>query len=123
MTAVVASSLAFSVLFGALPFSRHFDLGTFTTEPRYAAFSIALRAIPAGASVASQDGLTAQLAERRRIYPIGYEGIEGADYVVLDYASDHRDLPAHLARVAAVEAAGYDEIASGPGLALLKKRT
>jgi uncharacterized membrane protein len=121
-TAVLVSSLGFSILFGDLPFSRHFDLGTFTPEPRYAAFSAVLRLIPASASVASQDGLTAQLAERRRIYAIGYEGIEGADFVLLDYAAEHGNVAAHQALLAEVEAQGYDLVGSGSGLALLEKR-
>jgi len=119
---VVVSSLAFSFVFGALPFSRHFDVSTFLPEVRYASFSAAVQQIPAGASVASQDDLTSHLSERRRIYSIGFQGLEGADYVVLDYASDDRDLAKHAARVAAVEAMGYDEVATGIGLALLKKR-
>jgi len=121
-TGVLASSLAFSYAFGDLPFSRHFDLSRFVAEPRYVAFSATLRAVPANASVASQDGLTSHLAERRRIYSIGFQSITAADYVVLDYASDGRDPARHAARVAVIEAMGYDEVASGPGLALLKKR-
>jgi uncharacterized membrane protein len=119
---VVASSLAFSYAFGDLPFSRHFDLSRFLPEPRYAGFSAAVLALPTGASIASQDGLTSHLAERRRIYSIGFQSTGGADYVVLDYASDGRDPARHAARVSAVEAMGYDEVASGTGLALLKKR-
>ncbi|HVC99890.1 MAG TPA: hypothetical protein VNG93_01920 [Candidatus Dormibacteraeota bacterium] len=46
----------------------------------------------------------------------------GADYVVLDYAADHRDRALHEARLARVEAQGYDLVGSGPGLALLEKR-
>jgi len=120
--AVLVSSFAFSFLFGDLPFSIHFDPSLFLSEPRYAAFSGTLRTIPPGASVASQDGLTAQLAERWFIYSIGYQGVNGADYVVLDYAADHRDRALHEARLARVEAQGYDLVGSGPGLALLEKR-
>jgi uncharacterized membrane protein len=121
-SAVVASSLAFSLAFGDLPFSRHFDGANFVTEARYTTFVARVRQIPVGASVASQDGLTSQLAERRRIYSIGFQGLEGADYVVLDYASDGRDLARHRARVAKVERMGYEVIATGTGLALLKRR-
>jgi uncharacterized membrane protein len=119
---VVASSLAFSFAFGDLPFSRHFDVSQFLPESRYAGFSAAVLALPTGASIASQDGLTSHLAERRRIYSIGFQSISDANYVVLDYASDDRDPARHAARVAAVEAMGYDEVASGRGLALLKRR-
>jgi uncharacterized membrane protein len=119
---VVISSVAFAFAFGDLPFSRHFDFGNFLPEARYVAFAGAVGQIPAGASVASQDGLTSHLSERRRIYSIGYEDLANADYVVLDYASDGRDLSRHLARLSQVEEKGYDEVASSTGLALLKRR-
>ncbi len=120
--AVLASSLAFAFVFGDLPFSRHFDPATFRADARYAAFLPSLRQVPAEASVASQDGVTSHIAERRRLYSINYEGVAGADYVVLDVASDGHDIRAHLARVASLEAEGYVELAEGPGLALLRKK-
>jgi uncharacterized membrane protein len=120
--AMIVSSLVFSFLFGDLPFSRHFDTSRFTVEPRVAAFSAAIDQIGSDASVAAQDGFASHLSERRRIYSLSYEGVSGAEYVVLDYAADHRSLAAHLARVAEVKSMGYDEVASGPGLAILKRR-
>jgi uncharacterized membrane protein len=118
---VVVSSLAFAFVFGDLPFSRHFDFANFLPEARYATLAGAVQQIPGDASVAAQDGFTSHLAERRRIYSIGYQSIENADYVVLDYASDGYSLDRHLARIASVEALGYRLVASGPGLALLRR--
>lgn len=121
VAAVIVSSLVFSFLFGDLPFSRHFDNRRFTVESRVAGFAAAVDQIGPNASVAAQDGFASHLSERRRIYSLSYEKVSGADYVVLDYAADHRSLPAHLARVAELKSMGYDEVASGPGLAILKK--
>jgi hypothetical protein len=47
-----------------------------------------------------------------------------AQYVILDYAapSVNRDLAKHLAEVDAIEKLGFDEIASGKGLSLLRRR-
>ena len=122
MAAVIVSSLVFSFLFGDLPFSRHFNFASFAPEARYGSFVGALGEIPAGASVASQDGLTSHLDQRRFIYSIGFQNVDSAQYVVLDYASDGRDLSRHRARVSEVEAMGYDLVAVGDGLALLKRR-
>jgi hypothetical protein len=49
--------------------------------------------------------------------------VQDAEWVVLDYEGTNYDLTAFNAQVASVEAAGYGEIASGYGLALLHKRT
>ena len=119
---MVASSLAFSFLFGDLPFSRHFDPGSFRPEERYAAIAGALHQVPGSASVAAQDGLTSQLAQRRAIYSIGYQDLENADYVVLDYASDGRSLARHAERLADAERRGYELVAAGEGVALLRRR-
>jgi len=44
--------------------------------------------------------------------------------VILDYSapSVNRDVAKHLAEVAAIKGLGFDEIASGEGLSLLKRR-
>jgi len=56
------------------------------------------------------------------IYDYGFEGVQDAEWVVLDYEGTNYDLAVFQAQVASVTAAGYDEVASGYGLALLHKR-
>ena len=119
--AVLTSSLAFSYLFGGLPFSRHFDPQMFRTEPRYAAFAPSLTRIPLGASVAAENNLTPHLSHRRHIYDIEYEGIQSADYVALDQAALQHNPAAFAAQVKELESQGYRQIASGDGLALLQR--
>jgi hypothetical protein len=48
--------------------------------------------------------------------------VHDAEWVVLDYEGTNYNLTTFNTQVAEVEAAGYDEIASGYGLALLRKR-
>jgi hypothetical protein len=48
--------------------------------------------------------------------------VQDAEWVVLDYAGTNHDMAVFDAQVAAVEAAGYDRVATGYGLALLRKR-
>jgi len=48
--------------------------------------------------------------------------VQDAEWVVLDYLGTNYDMNIFQAQVAAVEAAGYDEVATGYGLALLRKR-
>jgi uncharacterized membrane protein len=122
MTAVLVSSLVFSWAFGYLPFSRKFDFSEFQTEPRYASFIPQLKAIPAGASVSGQYAFSSQLAERPRIYDYRFEGVQNADWVVLDFAGSRRNIEVFDEQVAQVEAQGYVEVASGYGLALLRKQ-
>lgn len=122
MAAVVASSLIFTWAFGDMPFSRKFDPSLYTTQPRYASFVRELARIPPDARVSAENGFPSHLAERRYIYDYGYEGVQDAEWVVLDYEGTNYDLAAFQAQVAAVEVAGYDEVASGYGLALLHKR-
>lgn len=119
--AVLVSSLAFSWAFGYMPFSRKFDPGQFTTESRYATFVPHLSMIPHDASVSAENGFTSQLSERRYIYDYTFEGVHGAQWVVLDYAGLGRNVEFFDEQVAKVEAMGYEEVASGYGLALLKK--
>jgi uncharacterized membrane protein len=120
--AVLASPLAFSLAFGDLPFSRHFDPQMFQTEPRYTAFAHNLALIPATASVAAENNLTPHLSQRRYIYNIEFEGIQNADYLALDDASLNRSRAAFDDQVRTLTAQGYQEIASGDGLAILQRR-
>jgi uncharacterized membrane protein len=123
MAAVVASSLALSWAFGDMPFSRKFDSSHFATQPRYALFvrEIAVRIAP-DARVSAENGFPSHLSERRYLYDYDFEGVQDAEWVVLDYEGTNYDLTAFQAQVAAVEAAGYDQVATGYGLALLHKR-
>jgi hypothetical protein len=119
--AVVASSLLFSWAYGDLPYSRKFDWTQFSAEPRYAAFAPSVSAIPPDASVSAENGFPSQLSQRRYIYDYIHEGVRGADWVVLDYKGVGYDMAKFQAQVAAVEAGGYRLVASGYGLALLRK--
>jgi uncharacterized membrane protein len=124
MAAVIASSLVFGWAFGDMPFSRKFDWSLFTTESRYAAFVPQLARIATDASVSAENGFPSHLSERRYIYEYGFEGVNDAEWVVLDYAGTNPkyDMSTFQSQVASAEAAGYDEVASGYGLALLHKR-
>jgi uncharacterized membrane protein len=119
--AVLASSLTFSVLFGDLPFSRHFDRQMFMTEPRYTAFAGELARIPSSASVAAENNLTPHLSQRRLIYNLEYEGPQDAEYLALDNAALGRNAAAFQDQIAKFEAMGYRTIATGDGLALLQR--
>jgi len=123
MAAVVASSLVFSWAFGDLPLSRKFDASLFSTPSRYPLFVRQLVRIPRDARVSAESSFPAHLAERRYVYDFAFEGVQDAEWVVLDYEAANYNLAAFNAQVAAVEAAGYTEVASGDGLALLHKRT
>jgi hypothetical protein len=122
MAAVIVSSLFFSWAFGDLPFSRKFDLNQFTTQTRYAAFVPQLSRIAPDARVSAENGFPSHLSERRFIYDYGFEGVQDAEWVVLDYEGTNYNLTVFDAQVASVEAAGYDQVATGYGLALLHKR-
>ena len=121
MAAVVASSLVFSWAFGDMPLSRKFDRSLFVTQSRYAVFARELVQIPPDASVSAENGFPSHLSERRYIYDYGFEGVQNAEWVVLDYEGTNYDLHTFQAQVASVESAGYVEIAAGYGLALLHK--
>ena len=122
MTAVIASSLVFSWAFGDLPFSRKFDSNLYITQSRYEAFVKELARISPDARVSAENGFPSHLSERRFIYDFGFEGVQDADWVVLDYEGVNYDLAVFQAQVASVEAAGYEQVAGGYGLALLRKR-
>jgi uncharacterized membrane protein len=135
---VVASSLFLAFSFGGLPFSLDFANAFLRGEPnrapsgqpilvresRYEPFLAAVAAIPADAAVSSRDFFTTQLPQRRLNYNLVGLDVCDAQYVILDYAapSVNRDVAKHLAEVAAVKALGFDEIASGEGLSLLRRR-
>jgi uncharacterized membrane protein len=122
MATVVVSSLVFSWAFGDLPFSRKFDPSQFSTQPRYADFVRQLVRIAPDAKVSAENGFPSHLSERRYIYDYGFEGVQDAEWVVLDYEGTNYNLTGFQAQVASVASAGYDEVASGYGLALLHKR-
>ncbi len=122
MAALIVSSLFFSWAFGNLPFSRKFDPGQYTTQSRYAAFVPQLSRIGTDARVSAENGLPSHLSERRYIYDYQLEGVQDAEWVVLDYEGTNYNIAVFNEQVAAVEAAGFDEVGSGDGLALLHKR-
>jgi len=122
MAAVIVSSLFFSWAFGDLPFSRKFDPSQYTTQSRYAAFVPELSRIAPSARVSAENGFPSHLSARRFIYDYGFEGIQDAEWVVLDYEGTNYNLAAFDAQVASVETAGYDQVATGYGLSLLHKR-
>jgi hypothetical protein len=136
--AVLGSALAFALVHGALPLTPGFydaylrgnpdrapSEGTvFLREPRYEPFLPAVAAIPADAPISSRDFFTTQVPERRFNYHLNGLDPCGAEYVILDYADPtvNRDEQKHLAEIATLKARGYDEIASGRGLSLLRRR-
>ncbi|MEO8631974.1 MAG: DUF2079 domain-containing protein [Chloroflexota bacterium] len=136
--AAVASTIFFAFTFGGLPLSLNFadaflrgepdrapsGLPILAREPRYEPFLAAVRAIPLDAAVSSRDFFTTQIPQRRSNYNLLGLDVCDAQYVILDWAAPgvNRDVTKHLAEVAAVKALGFDEIASGEGLSLLKRR-
>jgi uncharacterized membrane protein len=121
IAAVLVSSLVFSWAFGYMPFSRKFDPQQFQTEARYTEFTPRLALIPPDAGVSAENGFPSHLAQRRFIYDFTFEGVQDAQWVVLDYAGSGRSIEFFNRQVAAVEAKGYKRVAEGFGLALLKK--
>ncbi len=135
---VVVSSLFLAFAFGGLPLSLNFADAFLRGEPnrapsgepilaresRYEPFLAAVRAIPADAPVSSRDFFTTQLPQRRLNYNLVGLDVCDAQYVILDYAapSVNRDPAKHLAEVDAVKQLGFEEIASGVGLSLLRRR-
>jgi uncharacterized membrane protein len=136
--AVLLSALAFSLVDGAIPLTPGFydaylrgnpdrapsEGQVFVREPRYEAFLPAVAAIPADASISTQDFLTTQIPERRFNYHLNRLDPCGAEYVILDYADPtvNRDEHKHLTQIATLEARGYVQIATGKGLALMRRR-
>jgi uncharacterized membrane protein len=136
--AVFLSAVAFSLVDGAIPLTPGFydaylrgnpdrapsEDQVFVREPRYEAFLPAVAAIPAGASISTQDFMTTQVPERRFNYHLNRLDPCGAEYVILDYADPtvNRDGQEHLTQIATLEAEGYEQVATGKGLALLRQR-
>ena len=119
--AVLASSLVFSWAYGDLPFSRKFDFSQFSTQARYAAFLPQLKQIAPEAKVSAENGFPSHLSDRRYIYDYGFEGVQDAEWVVLDYEGTNYNLALFDAQVASVESLGYRQVAFGYGLSLLRK--
>lgn len=135
---VVVSTLFFAFTFGGLPLSINFadaflrgepdrapsGQPILAREPRYEPFLAAVRAIPPDAAVSSRDFFTTQIPQRRFNYNLVGLDVCDAQYVILDHAapSVNRDIAKHLAEVEAVKALGFDEIATGEGLSLLRRR-
>ena len=119
--AVLTSSLVFSWAFGDLPYSRKFDPGLFHNEVRYVAFVPQLTQIGSTDRVSAAKRLAPHLSERRYIYELGFEGIQDAQWVALDYEANDYDMVAFEAEVAHVQSLGYQKVATGYGLALLRK--
>jgi uncharacterized membrane protein len=117
--AILASSLGFAWALGDLPGARKFGSYEFMSEARYVAFEPQLGRVPPGASLAAENNLTPHLSHRRFAFDIEFEGTNRADYVALDYAADGLDHVRFQRHVAAIEAQGYRQIASGDGLVLL----
>jgi uncharacterized membrane protein len=135
---VLLSAILFSLVHGALPLTPGFydaylrgnpdrapsGALVFLREPRYEPFLPAVAVIPTDASISSRDFFTTQVLVRRFNYHL--HGLDpcGADYVILDYADPNvnRDEQKHLAEVRTLQGLGYDEIASGKGLSLLRRR-
>jgi uncharacterized membrane protein len=134
---VVVVTLFFCIGFGGWPISRDFDdaylrgnpdrapSGTplLDREPRYQALLAQVHAIPADVPIASSDFWVTQVGERRFNYHLDALDPCDAQYAILDYAdpSMNRDLARFAAARAAIEALGFNEVASGEGLSLLRR--
>ena len=119
---VLVSSLLFSWGLGDMPYSRKFDWTLFQTQPRYASFLPSLDQIAPDARVSGESSFSSHLDQRRYIYDFKFEGVQDADWVVLDYEGTGFNLELFNEQVAQVEAHGYTEVASGYGLALLRRQ-
>ena len=71
--------------------------------------------------MSAENGFPSHLSERRYIYEFGYEGVQDAQWVVLDYKGAEYNLATFNDQVTYVKSLGYEEVASGYGLALLRK--
>jgi uncharacterized membrane protein len=123
---VVLASLLLAFLYGDVPLGTKFDPSRFVHEPRYGAIARALAEIPAEARVTASDFVAAQVAHRRFIREYSAQHTCGdADYVILDFADAEtfgRD-PVRFARERdAIRGLGYDEVAAGDGLSVLRRR-
>lgn len=123
---VLAASVVLSLRWGALPHSRGFDASRFDRDARYAEFTPHLTAIDPRAAVMAQDFVASHLAQRRLLYYEGYQRTCAvADWIVLDYADPQfvkRDRDKHRREIAKFERSGFETVARGDGLALLRRR-
>ena len=97
------------------------NAGANTAEDHKRVLDRALAQIPADAHVSAENGFPSHLSERRYIYEFGYEGVQDAQWVVLDYKGAEYNLATFNDQVTYVKSLGYEEVASGYGLALLRK--
>ncbi|MDQ6858408.1 MAG: DUF2079 domain-containing protein, partial [Chloroflexota bacterium] len=134
---VVLATLFFCIGFGGWPISRDFDdaylrgnpdrapSGTplLDREPRYQALLEQVHAIPADVAIASTDFWVTQVGERRFNYHLDALDPCDAQYAILDYAdpSMNRDLARFAAARGALLKLGFQEVASGEGLSLLRR--
>jgi len=88
---------------------------------RYAAFVPKLSVIAPDGRVSAETGLTSHLSERRYVYDYQFEGVQDAEWVVVDYEESAFSLERFDRQVADVEAMGYVGVAQGYGLALRRK--
>jgi uncharacterized membrane protein len=136
--AAVSLTLFFCVGFGGWPFSRDFadaylrgnpdrapsGQPILAREPRYDALRLQVQAIAPDVPIASTDFWVTQVGERRFNYHLNALELCDAQYVILDYAdpSMNRDLTRFAAARDALKAQGFDEVATGEGLSLLRRR-
>ncbi|HET8568491.1 MAG TPA: DUF2079 domain-containing protein [Candidatus Limnocylindria bacterium] len=124
--AMLAASALFAFLYADVPLGTKFDASRFAREARYDAVAAAVAAIPADARVLATDHVAAQLAHRRFLYEHSAQPeCGGFDVIVLD-AADRQSFFGERARFdAEVErwrSSGYEEIARGDGLSVLRRR-
>jgi uncharacterized membrane protein len=131
-------TLFFCLSFGGWPFSRDFEIAylrgnpdrapsgapLIQREPRYAELLGAVHAIPANVPIVSTDFWVTQVGERRFNYHLAALEPCDAQYAILDYADPgmNRDLARFTETRAAMLSKGFEEIAQGEGLSLLRKR-
>jgi len=124
--AVLVASVVLAYLYGDVPLGPKFDPSRFALEPRYAAISGALAAIPPEARVSATDFVAAQLAHRRYLREYSFQNTCGdSDYVILDIADPQtfgRDRARFERERQAILGLGYVEIASGDGLSVMRRR-
>ena len=135
---VLMVTVFFCIVFGGWPFSREFQDAylrgnpdrapsggsMFVREPRYEALLAQVHAIPPDVPIVSTDFWVTQVGERRFDYHLTALDPCDARYVILDYADPdmNRDLARFADDRSAMLAKGFDELASGVGLSLLRRR-